>query len=356
MIGHPAGVRRALGALAAMLLLASSPALSQSGTIVGRVVVKGANVPLGYTVVSAKPGVGDRFTGDNGQFTFSGLASERVVVSARHIGYAPHDTTIVVPARDTVRLTIELSLIRIQLPAIQSLARACAHPGASADTSANLQLAMLFEQLKMNAERHALLSRTYPFELRIERKLTRPEPALEARFVAFDTVDQSSVREWRYAPGNIMGMREIDGGVFGGRWYTVIMPELADLADEKFIMNHCFDFGGTDVVDGDTLIRIDFVPAPSVHEPDVAGAVFLERGSYQIRRMQLNLVNLSKPLRARIDGQSIRAEFADVFPGVPMLRYVSSMVIPKDDPKSKTLEPATEIQRVLSVRFLRGKP
>ena len=36
--------------------------------------------------------------------------------------------------------------------------------------------------------------------------------------------------------------------------------------------------------------------------------------------MQLNLVNLSKPLRARIDGQSIRAEFADVFPGVPDAR------------------------------------
>ena len=163
--------------------------------------MKGANVPLGYTVVSAKPGVGDRFTGDDGQFTFSGLAAERVVVTARHIGYAPYDTTIVVPARDTVRLTIELSLIRIQLPAIQSLARACAHPVASADTSTNLQLAMLFDQLKMNAERHALLSRSYPFELRVERKLTRPEPALEARFVAFDTVARSSVREWRYAPG-----------------------------------------------------------------------------------------------------------------------------------------------------------
>ena len=75
MIGHsPGGVRRALAALAAltgMLLLAPSPILSQSGTIVGRVVVKGANVPLGYTVVSAKPGVGDRFTGDIGRLPVS---------------------------------------------------------------------------------------------------------------------------------------------------------------------------------------------------------------------------------------------------------------------------------------------
>lgn len=347
--------RRALVAFAATVL-SSTAVLAQTGTIVGRIVVKGANLPVSYSVVSAKPGVTERFTGNDGQFTLAGLMPGRVVVTAKHIGYAPYDTTIVMPERDTVRLTIELTLVTIQLPAIQSLAKACGHLGVGGDTAANLQLAMLFDQLKMNAERHALLSRSYPFELRVERKISKPEPALEARFVAFDTVARSSVREWRYSPGNVMGMREIDGGVFGGRWYTVVMPELADFADERFLTYHCFDYGGTDVVEGDTLIRIDFVPAPSVHDPDVAGAVFLDRTSYQLRRMELNLVNLSKPLRSRIDGQSIRAEFRDVLPGVPMLHHVSSFVIPKGDPKKQALEPSTEVQRVLSVRFLRGRP
>ena len=349
-------VRRALVCVAGALPVLATAGAAQTGTIIGRVVVKGLNLPVSYSVISATPGAAERFTGNDGLFTLSGLASGRVVFSARHIGYAPYDTTIVVPQRDTLRLTVELSLISIQLPAIQSLANACGHPGASTDTSMNLQLAMLFEQMQMNAQRHALLSRSYPFELRVERRLSRPEPALEARFIAFDTISRSSVREWRYAPGNMMGIREIDGGVFGGRWETVYMPELSDLADEQFIKHHCFDFGGTDVVEGDTLIRIDFVPAPSVHEPDVAGAVFLDRRSYQLRRMLMTLVNLSKPLRTRIDGQSIRAEFVEVFPGVPMLSYVTSMVIPKDTPKAPTQEPATEVQRVLSVRFLRGKP
>lgn len=329
---------------------------AQGGTIIGRVVAKDSGLPAGYTIISATPGARPRFTGDNGAFTFTGISGSHVVVSARRIGYAPLDTQVTVSDRDTLRITLRLSSVSIQLPPVRSFAMACGHPGAQPDTAINLQLAMLFEQLKMNAERNALLSRSYPFEMKVERKLTRPEPALDARFIAFDTLARSSDREWRYSPGRLMGTREIDGGVFAGRWFTVHMPELADLADESFLGAHCFDFGGTDVIGGDTLIRIDFIPAPSVRTPDVSGAVFLERGSYQLRHLHLNLVNLSKQLQAQIDGQSIRAEFVEVLPGVPVLHFVSSMVIPKEDSAKPKTEPSTEEQRVLSVRFLRGRP
>jgi hypothetical protein len=348
--------RRLLRHLVAVGILALTARLgSAQGTVVGRVVVKGTNAAASYTVVSATPGARDRFTNADGQFTFAGLGSGRIVIRARKIGYAPLDTAVVVPSGDTLRVTLELSLIRIQLPAVRSVALACGGPGATSDTASNLQLALLFEQLEMNAERHVLLSRLYPFELRVERKITKPEPALEARFIAFDTVARSSNREWHYAPGRLMGTRDIDGGVFAGRWFTVNMPELTDLADPTFLKYHCFDFGGTEVVNGDTLIRVDFIPAAAIHDPDVSGAVFLDRESYQLRQLQLNLVNLSKALKSQIDGQSIRAQFTEVVPGVPMLSFVSSIVIPKSDGK-ESIEPATEEQRVLSVRFLRGRP
>jgi len=134
------------------------------------------------------------------------------------------------------------------------------------------------------------------------------------------------------------------------------MPELADFADARFLENHCFDFGGIDVVDGDTLLRIDFVPAPIVHDPDVSGAIFLDPKTYQLRTTLLSLVNMTKPLRDQTAGQSIRADFVEVIPGVPVMNRVSSVVFPKDNPKQPPQEPATENHRTLSVRFLKGRP
>ena len=89
--------------------------------------------------------------------------------------------------------------------------------------------------------------------------------------------------------------------------------------------------GAWSVVDGDSLIRIDFTPAPVVHDPDVAGTIFLDPTSYQLRITDLSLVNLTRQLRGQMSGQSIRAHFQEVIPGVPVLNAVSSVVYPKDD-------------------------
>jgi len=339
--------------LAAMMLPAALAA--QRATIIGEVVVHSSAIPVSYAVIGAKPGVADRFTGADGKFVLRDVDPGRLALSARHIGYAPLDTTLDVAAGDTIRLRLELSLVTIQLPAVHSLAQRCAHPGGvNAGLSAELQV--LFDQVKQNADRNRLLAASYPFEVVVERKITKPEPALEARFIAYDTVVRSSDRKWRYAPGNMLGTRDIEPGVFGGKWLTITMPELADFADQRFLENHCFDFGGTDVVDGDTLLRVDFTPAPIVRTPDVGGTIFLDPKTYQLRVTLVSLVNLTRQLRSQISGQSIKITFKEAIDGVPVINVVSSVVFPRDDAKHPSLEPSTEDQRALAVRFLRGKP
>jgi len=345
---------RALAVVAAIdVLPRSNPA--QNGTIIGRVVAKGADLPLGYSVVSVTPGSGEQFTAADGRFVLRGIPRGSVTITARHIAYTPLDTTLTIATGDTVNVTLGLSLVTIQLPAVHALANACAHPGRP-DPRVGLELATLFTQMKENAARHELLSRTYPFELDVERKITKPEPALEVRFVAYDTLIRRSVREWHYAPGAMIGTREYTEGVFAGKWATVRLPELADFADDPFLLAHCFDYGGLNVVNGDTLLRIDFVPAPIVHSTDVAGAVFLDRKTLQLRATELTLVNLTKQMLRTIAGQSIRTEFKEVIPGVPVIDHVSSVLFPKDDPKAPPVEPVTETHRTLSVRFPRGRP
>lgn len=339
----------------AVLALCPSAAIAQRATIVGRVVVRGTDVPLGYSVVGFAPDGRELFSDADGRFALHGVKAGRVRLWAKHIGQTPLDTTLDVTAGDSITLRLELALVSIQLPAVHSLAKECAHPGES-NPRLGAALAALFEQLKQNAERNRLLARSYPFEVDVERKITKPEPALEARFVAFDTVRRTSRREWQYAPGRLLGTREYAGGVFGGTWTTVAIPELSDFADETFLNFHCFDYSGLEAVDGDTLLRVDFVPAPTVHDPDVGGAIFLDPKTYQIRGTLVSLVNLTKKLREQIGGQSIRVTFREIVPGVPILDAVSSVVYPRDDPKTPGQEPATETQRTLAVRFLKGRP
>jgi hypothetical protein len=341
--------------MACAIALLPCSVVAQSATIAGQVVVKGSDISVGYAVVGLMPGGREQFSDGDGRFSLRLSPPGRVTLSARRIGYAPLDTTFDVGAGDSIRVRLELSLVTVRLPAVYSLANACAHPGgANAELSA--ELLVLFEQVKQNAERNRLLSRSYPFETTVERKITRPEPKLEARFIAFDTVRVPSERPWRYAPGKMLGTREYEPGVFGGKWLTVTTPELADFADDRFLENHCFDFGGMDVVDSDTLLRIDFRPSPTVHDPDIAGTMFLDHATFQLRVTEVTLVNLNKQLKQQISGQAIRATFKEVIPGVPVLDLVSSVVFPLDAKEGPPLEPSTEHQRTLSVRFLKGKP
>ena len=340
---------------ATVIAVTSAGASAQTGTIAGRVHVAGTELPVNYAIVSTTPGGRELFTDGDGQFVIRGVPAGPVRITARRVGFAPVDTTIAVTRDDTARVQIGLSLITIRLPPVYALAKACAHPGGS-DAQIGVELMALFDQLRENAVRNRLLSQSYPFELEVERRITRPEPTLEARFVAYDTVVRASERKWRYAPGKMLGTREYPGGVFAGKWTTITMPELADFADERFLINHCFDFGGLELVEGDSLIRIDFTPAPVVHDLDVAGTLFLDRVSYQLRLTDISVVNLTKQLRGQMGGQSIRAYFREVIPGVPIVHAVSSIVYPKDDPKHPDQEPSTEHHRVLSVKFLRGRP
>ena len=283
---------------------------AQRATILGEVLVKSSAVAVSYAVIGAKPGIADRFTNAEGKFVLRDVSPGQLTLSARHIGYAPLDTTLDVSAGDTVRLRLELSLVTIQLPAVHSLAQRCAHPGG-VNTQLSAELQVLFDQVKQNA-------RAKPFvggvlSVRGRRRAEDHEAGAGARSAVHRVRHggPSSERKWRYSPGNMLGTREIEAGVFGGKWLTVTMPELADFADQRFLENHCFDFGGIDVVDGDTLLRVDFSPAPVVKTPDVGGTIFLDPRTYQLRMTLVSLVNLTKQLRSQISGQSIKIAFKE---------------------------------------------
>ena len=137
------------------------------------------------------------FTARDGQFVLRDLKPGQDASSARHIGYAPLDTTIDVAAGDTLSLRLELALVTIQLPAVHALAQRCAHPGGI-ERRSECRARGPVRSSEAECRRNRLLATSYPFEVIIERKITKPEPSLEARFIAYDTVVRSSDRTWRY--------------------------------------------------------------------------------------------------------------------------------------------------------------
>src|SRR4051812_1067996 len=141
-------LRARLGALfvVPLMIVGTRGVAAQTGgpVITGRVIVKQTDLPLGFAVV-AIGGRTEQFADGSGRFSLTDVAPGRVTLTVKHVGYAPFDTTFEVAAGQTLRLTLEMSLVTIQLPAIHSLAKACVHPGTSS-AIVGLELAQLLEQ------------------------------------------------------------------------------------------------------------------------------------------------------------------------------------------------------------------
>jgi hypothetical protein len=54
-------------------------------------------IAVSYAVIGAKPGIADRFTNSEGKFVLRDVNPGQLTLSARHIGYAPLDTTFESP-------------------------------------------------------------------------------------------------------------------------------------------------------------------------------------------------------------------------------------------------------------------
>ncbi len=88
---------------------------------------------------------------------------------------------------------------------------------------------------------------------------------------------------------------------------TYYAPNAELLADERFIATHCFLTAPEDTV-ADDLIGVRFEPLDRPRYTDVAGTVWLDVETYELRRIEFSYVN--PPLRHRVDGTGGEIEFA----------------------------------------------
>ena len=328
-------------------------------TVRGAVVAAETGERIPYALVVLEPRFSQRFADDAGAFVFLDVAPGEYHLLVRQVGFRPFDTTLTV-ASATPPLRIELARIAVELSSITVAAAGQCRSAGRPDPVADRQMATIFEQLALNAQRQAVLLDRYPFRYQVIRTMSdqvRPshfsagQPLARAPRNRVDTLNLSSSARWPYAPGRVVA----EGPQIGGnRTRDVHLPVLADLADSLFQAWHCFSYAGTERVDGRTLIRLDFKAAEQLREPDVNGSAWLDPGSYQVLQVRVELTKVTRAAPG-VSAWVASSTFREILPNVTVTDRMSA---------TTTMEPTfgsdllgrSEAQQLVNVMFMGARP
>jgi hypothetical protein len=341
---------------AALILLAFGCAAGPLGaqqpagaTLHGVVVAEsGERVP--YAVVLLTPGFPQRFADDGGAFAFIGVTPGIYRLLVRQVGFIPFDSAVTVSSA-TPPLRIMLRRVAVQLAAIivESTPR-CLQPGPP-DSAADPDLAAVFGQLRLNAERYQLLLDQYPFRYTITRE--RTDIRRDGReTTSRDTIMLRSNSRWAYAPGRVVSDDPIEGrnGV-----RNVHLPVLADIADSAFQNSHCFRLAGLDSLEGSSVVRLDFQAAESLREPDVDGSAYLDPVSYQVRHTSVTLTRLNRAAPG-VTSWVATATFRELRPNLIVVERMSALTANQPGRVPWAIVGRSELQRLTRVEFDRPLP
>ncbi len=338
--------------LAAAGLDAQTP---QRGAVRG-VVRSSLGDRIAYAVVALEPGFPKRFTNDSGDFAFTRVPPGTYRLLARQVGYRPLETTVVVTGDSTLNITLALDHLVIELETIHvtaELARAerpsrCTDPG-SPDSGKTPALAAIFDQLRQNAERYWMLADSYPAMYRVQRRRGYLDRDSVVSYSFTDTLELRTDTRWRYAPGRLVS--DMPTG-HGGTALRVKLPTLPDLADSTFDANHCFRLVGLDTLQGETYVRVDFRPDERLVEPDADGSAYLDPITYLIQHIRIQLTHPDRAYPGLINLVA-KVAFREIAPSLVLVGTVASETASM---QGTTLVQGREVQRLLSVHFLRPLP
>jgi len=327
-------------------------AADSTGSIAGTVVARETGAPLPYSVVSLATLGRERFTNERGAFVLGGVPARRVQLLVRHIGYSPATVTVDVRAggTDTVRVVLTRVAVELNRVTIEGLGR-CTSPGpprASTDPA----FAAIFEQLRENADRYRLLAESYPFVYAMERRSSVHYVAGDEVVTSIDTTRIGTGVRWRYEPGTLV----TEGSGPFNRQVLFNIPTLLQFAERGFLDTHCFGNAGADVVDGHAVVRIDFSASARIRPPDVSGSMYLDRGTFQIRRSTLRLTRIPDAV-PQIAAVEVVTDFREIMPSISVPATIQSVhVLHTDRTRPVLPDTAYEIQRMVGLTFLKTRP
>ena len=330
--------------------IASGSAMARAQGIIRGTVADSAGRTLGYSIVSVLPDDRRILTDDAGRFVLSGLAPGSYHLRARHLGYLPRDTVVTVGAEGAApEVELRLARVAVRLAEMRVVARGpCVHPGPP-DPDTDLSLAVIFGELRENADRAIALGTQFPFVFRMERRMLQQLPGGDMRPMGVDTTVIDGTARWIYRRGAVITVVNDRGKPTP----QLNIPGLVQLADSGFHNAHCFTYGGVEKIKRRSYIRVDFAPDRLIDTPDIEGSVYLDPDSYQISRIVMSLTHPER-LDRKISELKVTSSFREIVSSIAILDSVEGVTtfeVPRGRPMVRT-----ERQKTVDVVFTRTAP
>lgn len=334
-------------------VVAPAPSVAGSFTLTGTVRAEATGSPLPYTTVTIEEMGRERFTDESGTFRYYALAPGKYRVRVRQVGYVPVDTTLQLSASNS-DLVFTLEKVPSLLEAVQVKAppRECIVPEENGFV-ADADLTVVLGEARKNADRERLLRRIYPFEYKLAQAHDVYDVSDSTHRIMYDTMTFRSDDDWRYREGRVVSG---DRSKLFGDVRVMRLPALTDLADQRFLLAHCFKYSGTTDEFGASAHRIDFAPRSDITTPDVEGSIYIDSATFIVRRAEFRLTK-GETIKPAVIGMKVTTTYREILPNVPLFDEIKSVQPMMPESQGDHPTEFRQTQQLLSFRFLyRGPP
>jgi Carboxypeptidase regulatory-like domain len=316
------------------------------------VIAEATGAPLPYSTVTIDEIGRERFTDETGTFTYFAVPAGKYRIRIRQLGYTPLDSTLRLnaanasPVFSLVRIPSLLADVKVNAPV-----RRCIVPEENGYVD-DADLTTVLGEARKNAERERLLRRTYPFEYKLAQAHDTYDLRDSTHRIVYDTITFRSDDNWRYRKGKVVSP---DRSKIFGEVRVMRLPTLTDLADQRFLLAHCFKYSGIYNDDGAPAHRIDFAPLPEIIAPDVEGSIFIDSATYLIRRAEFRLTK-GGSIKPPVLGMTVTTTYREILPNVALFDEIRSVQPLPLRASDEHLTEFRQTQHLLSFRFLYGGP
>ena len=269
------------------------PGRQLTGTVVDAL----SGAPIALALVTMPTADRSVLTGVDGRYRFTDLPAGMYTVRVRQIGFAPAELVVRVldlpapppprtgtdaAARDAFDIRLTRIAVRLDTAYVHGRAGdgACRGRGWASLEGAHPQVAVLFGELRANAERYRLLADRFPLEYRIQRAERFALSSGSAFTQRTDTLLRRSDVRRPYEPGRVFDRAPAFAAASGTATVPVgaevRVPGFSEMASHAFQAHHCFRYAGVQMFGTRIYYRVDFAPTADLIGPDVEGSLYVD--------------------------------------------------------------------------------